>query len=88
MSPKEKLIYLGAIPLLAAGIGGTATFLVAQNDREPIVIGREAVEAAKDGKITIEIVRKDETDSSWPIAFGVFAVAAFFAAFAWAMTRD
>jgi len=88
VSPREKLIYLGAIPLLAAGIGGAATFVVSQNDKEPIVIGSDAVAAAKDGKITIEIVRKDETDSSWPAAFGLVGVMAFFAVYAWALTRD
>jgi hypothetical protein len=88
VSPREKLIYLGAIPLFAASIGGVATFVVSQNDRQPVVISDKAVAAAKDGKITIEIVRKDETDSGWPIAFGVFAVAGFLAVWAWAMTRD
>lgn len=88
MSPKEKIVYLAAVPLLAATIGGVATFIVSQNDKEPIVITKEAAVAAKNGKITIEIIRKDETDSSWPIAFGVFAVAGMLAVYFWALLRD
>ncbi len=79
MTRTEKMVFMAIIPLLAAGIGAGATYLNGP-EKEQIVVTGEAAKAAKDGKLTIEIIRKDETDSNWPLAFGVAAAVAAYAA--------
>ena len=57
--------------MAAAGIGATATYFAAPADGERIVITGDAAKAAKNGKLTIEIVRREETDgrtSPWILA--------------------
>ncbi len=88
MTGGQKIIYLAVIPILAAAIGGVATYYGAPVEREQLVITGEAAQAAKDGKLTIEIVRSDNTDYSWAMVFA-FPLAVFgFAACIWAMIRE
>ena len=87
MSPKEKIIFLAVIPLAAASLAAGATYLAAPA-REQVIVTGEAAKAAKDGKLTVEIVRKDESDPAWPIAFAAVGIAFAFALIMWAASRS
>ncbi|MEA3061369.1 MAG: hypothetical protein QOJ94_1150 [Sphingomonadales bacterium] len=66
LNPREKWIFLALVPLAAAGTGGITTYLLADRQPQQVVITPDAMRAAKDGKITVEVVTRDETHSPWP----------------------
>lgn len=89
MTNLQKILFLGVIPLAAAGMGAGATYLADTRDKEQIVITGEAAQAAKDGKLTIEIIRKEEDAN--PIAWElfIFPLSIFgFAAMLYGVTRQ
>ena len=86
----QKVIFMGAVPLLAAGIGASATYLSNQSGHEQIVITGDAAKAAKDGKLTIEIVRREEgnDDNSWKMIFAGPLMFLGMAALLWAGNKS
>jgi len=90
VTSKQKLIYLGVIPLASAGIGGVATYYAAPQEQEQIVITGDAAKAAKNGKLTIELIRRDknETDHSWMRFFAFPLLLVGLAAMLWAGARN
>ena len=87
MTRKEKVVFLAIVPLAAAGLGAGASYLTAP-EKEQIIVSGEAAKAAKDGKLTIELVRKDESNSSWPITVAIVAGVAAYAAIMIAASRN
>ena len=91
LTTSQKVIFLGLVPLVAASIGGAATYLADTKDKEQVVVTGEAAKAAKDGKLTIEIVRREESDddfSAWPLAVIFIGMPIGLAALAWALNRN
>lgn len=88
LSPREKLVYLGLIPLFAAGIGSTATYLATQNPPTQVVLTSRALEKAEAGKITVEVVNREEGDPIWPLILLPLTVMSGFAIIIYAATRN
>jgi hypothetical protein len=74
---------------MSAGIGALATYSSAERSKEQVIVTGDAAKAAKDGKLTIEIVRRDEGDGrmNWPMAFAVPGLFLGLAAMAWVSNR-
>ena len=88
MSPRQKLLYLGLVPIGAATIGGAATYLSTPSNHEQVIVTGEAARAAKNGKLIIEVVRRDETDYSWIKIFAMPLMFVGLATMYWAMNRQ
>ena len=79
---------MGLIPLFAAGIGGTATYLATQGPPTQVVLTRETLEKAEAGKITVEVVNRDDGDSMWPLILLPITVMSGFAILIYAAARS
>ena len=78
---------MGAVPLLAAGIGAFATYESSSPSKEQVIVTGDAAKAAKDGKLTIEIVRRDEGHNEWAIVFAPLGILLGYAALTWVSNR-
>jgi hypothetical protein len=90
LSTFQKVVYYAAVPLTAASIGAFATYQAGVSQNEQITITGDAAKAAKDGKLTIEIVRKDATEDKrtpWPAYFAAPGMLLGLAAMLWASDR-
>jgi len=88
MTPRQKLIYFGAVPIMAASIGGAATYFATPEPRERIIVTGEAAKAARDGKLVIEVVTRDETDKGWMMIFAAPFMFLGLAAMYWAASKN
>ena len=87
MTGFQKFVFYAVIPVVAAGIGAAATYYGAANQTEQIILNGDAVQAAQDGKLTIEIIRRDEGGTNWALfAFPLMMLAV--GCFMWLGSRD